>query len=32
MDTLLARADEMLYRSKSEGRNRISVYGTAALT
>lgn len=28
MATLLARADEMLYRSKSEGRNRVSVYGT----
>lgn len=26
MDTLLTRADEMLYRSKSEGRNRVSVY------
>ena len=25
--TLLARADEMLYRSKAEGRNRITVYG-----
>lgn len=27
MDTLLARADEMLYRSKREGRNRITLYG-----
>ncbi len=26
MDTLLAHADEMLYRSKSEGRNRVTVY------
>lgn len=31
MDTLLARADEMLYRAKSEGRNRISVYGAAPI-
>jgi diguanylate cyclase (GGDEF)-like protein/PAS domain S-box-containing protein len=26
MEVLLARADEMLYRSKSEGRNRVSIY------
>lgn len=26
-DVLLARADEMLYRSKHDGRNRITVYG-----
>lgn len=32
MDTLLARADEMLYRSKSEGRNRVSVYGGAPIS
>lgn len=29
MDTLLAHADEMLYRSKSEGRNRVTVYGAS---
>lgn len=26
---LLARADEMLYRSKQEGRNRVTLYGMA---
>ncbi len=29
MGTLLVRADEMLYRSKTEGRNRVTVYGAA---
>jgi diguanylate cyclase (GGDEF)-like protein len=27
LDTLMSRADEALYRSKDQGRNRVTCYG-----
>jgi diguanylate cyclase (GGDEF)-like protein/PAS domain S-box-containing protein len=31
MNTLLSRADEMLYRSKTEGRNRVTAFGASPM-